>query len=54
MAKEYRVMMTIKGTVVDSSCIFAGPLEKAQACRARLKARDHHRDVGYVVLPCIQ
>lgn len=48
----YRVMMSIDGREVPSSCIKSGPLAACNETAARLNRRAHER-VKWVVLPCI-
>ncbi len=49
---EHRVMMTIKGTEVDSSCVYCGTKQTCEATAERLN-RTAAKDVRWIVLPCI-
>lgn len=51
--KMYRVMMTIKGKEVPSSCVKTGLFLACQDSAEGLN-RSAHPDVKWVVLPCIE
>lgn len=54
----FRVMMTLDGQEVPSSCILSGPRKQCDACVGRMRARKRRGEtsprVDWIVLPCIQ
>lgn len=50
----FRVMMTIDGQEVPSSCVKTGPRNQCEASARRLlRQKDRSARIGWIVLPCI-